>query len=68
MVYSRLGYHIGMALEIQASQGFIFETVKNTAKSLELFHFINQGAVLSGTSLELLIRDKLDGPLARAAI
>lgn len=67
--YSRLGYHIGMALEIQASQGFISETVKkHCKKSLELFHFINQGAVLSGTSLELLIRDKLDGPLARAAI
>jgi len=67
--YSRLGYHIGMALEVQASQGFISETTKkHCQKGLELFHFINQGSVLSGTSLELLVRDNLNGPLARAAI
>ncbi len=69
MWYARLGFHVGMALEGQAPQGFISETIKiHCNKSQELFHYINQGSMLSGTALELLIQDYLNGHLARAAI
>ncbi len=68
--YAKFGFHVGMALEGHAPSNLETENaMKHCQKSQELFPLINQGgSPLSGTALEMIIRNNLASGLARAAI
>jgi geranylgeranyl pyrophosphate synthase len=67
--YTKLGFHMGMALEGHDLPELGAEMMNHCQISRDLFAFINQGrTTLSETALEMLILENLNQGLTRAAI